>query len=336
MDSGIDVLVTTWDYEYADLISKCPISCRKVARPTKCENHAGSVGSHVMQIIDAFEERAKYVIENVRHVNLVHYIAVDTEHSCRKLTVNLVQEYIEGISLEELRNQRKYFSIRSMAEETLKAISSLHEMDPVLTHGYLNTKSVFLDGSAVCRVADYDLIPYLMYLKGTHKIHEMSDLNAFGLLIKSQNDLLTQCMDDFVKQCCSGHVLSYSKLFEHSFLSNDWYKSHRLIYVNSLIDHFGLEKKLGSGSFGFVLQAKNHMDKRPYALKFIKIPFKNKKELEQMEREVEIISGINHKHVVRYITSWKQTVNLTDLKNFVDDESFTYSQESTDSGSSMK
>lgn len=66
---------------------------------------------------------------------------------------------------------------------------------------------------------------------------------------------------------------------------------------------------LGQGSFGTVFKAKQHVDKKFYALKIISMP-KRKNAYEKFSREAEIMADINHKHVVRYITSWKQTVNL--------------------------
>ncbi|XP_031628384.1 eIF-2-alpha kinase GCN2-like [Contarinia nasturtii] len=91
-------------------------------------------------------------------------------------------------------------------------------------------------------------------------------------------------------------------------------------YRNALLEQFEIEKWLGGGSFGDVFQAKYHTDQRPYAIKFIEIPQNDKKDLEHMEREVEILRSINYRYIVRYITSWKQFVNFTELNKYTDEE----------------
>lgn len=241
----------------------------------------------------------------------------------------LVQEYINGISIKQLCSEGKNPSLNVIAKETLNAITYLHEMNPVVTHNYLNDGSIFLDKSGVCRIADYDLVPYLMYLKGTHKMHEVNDLQALGHLIKSLEELITESKNDFIEQCCSGRVLSHAKLSQHSFLSNGWVKNYQPYQRISSLEKFDIKKKIGSGSFGCVLQARR--GKKSYAIKLIRIQSKENKEFEQMEREVEIISGIQHENVVGYVHSWRETVNLAALENYIDDDDFLQSEESSES-----
>lgn len=254
----------------------------------------------------------------MRYIDAIHY----SDFPSDRRTLYLVQEYIDGESIRSLRNRGKMPNIASIAKEILLAISYLRDMHIPITHGYLNEKSIFLDKSGKCRVADFDLIPYLMYLKGTHEIHQRSDLDTLGLMLQTQSQQVVQTMNNFINQCCSGRVFSYSKLMKHPFLSNEWCQTSAILHEQkqSLLEHFDIEKQLGSGGFGDVLQAKHRTDKRSYAIKFIEMPNKSKKELEQMEREVEIISGITHKHVVRYITSWKQKINRSELRKYIDDD----------------
>lgn len=120
-------------------------------------------------------------------------------------------------------------------------------------------------------------------------------------------------------------------MLNHPFLSNDWVKNGT-IYGKSLLEHFNIEKWLGGGRYGVVLQAKHNTDMRSYAIKFIEVP-NDKKELEQMEREAKIISQTNHRNIVRYITSWKQPVNITELNKYIEDEYMMETSESTTSNS---
>lgn len=330
MNSGQHSVITIWEFDVMDLAYKCPISCNKVARPTICQNHhvLDRIFSldHLFKILNEFIERAQFIIKAAKHRNLVRYTGFDVQLSTHKLSVYLVQECINGISIKNLCSKGKNPSIPIVAKETLSAIAYLNEMDPVVTHNYLNDGSIFLDRFGVCRIADYDLVPYLMYLKGTHKMHGINDLQALGYLIESLKKHIMKSTDDFIEQCCSGRVFSHAKLSEHSFLSNDGFKNYRPEHCNNSLKTFDIEKKLGSGSFGHVLQAEQ--GGKSYAIKLIKIPSKENKEFEQMEREVEIISGMQHKNVVEYVDSWKETVNLDALKNHIDVDEFLKSQES--------
>lgn len=84
---------------------------------------------------------------------------------------------------------------------------------------------------------------------------------------------------------------------------------------------------------GDVFQAKYNTDQRLYAIKFIKAP-DNSKDLEHMQREVDIMSSINYRYIVRYTTSWKQLVNFSELYEYIDDEESTSSSDA-DSNSQL-
>lgn len=303
---------------------KCPMSCLKIARPDRCTGHGNATPE---MIKNEFENKAKFLIENAKHDNLVKYLNVKCELWNGVLTVFLVQEYVVGKSIKYLCEQNTSPNINFVAEGILQAITFLHKMDREVKHGYLNQSSIFLDESAMCRVADYDLIPYLMYLSGRHSMHKTSDLYALGTLVQSLNDIIMQTTKNFIDQCHSGKVLTHSQLLQHSFVSNAWMKNPKSTCKNTLLEHFDIEKKLGAGAFGIVLQAKKRKDKKSYALKFI-VPTKYKKELEQIAREVEIHSKLCHRNIARYITSWKQCINLTELKNYAEDDGFIDDDES--------
>ena len=57
-------------------------------------------------------------------------------------------------------------------------------------------------------------------------------------------------------------------------------------------------KRLGKGGFGEVVQVKNNLDGRFYAIKKIKL--KKGQDLGRIMREVKTLSRMQHRHVLRY------------------------------------
>lgn len=318
-----------WKYNINALRKKCPMSCLKISKPGNCIGH----GESAHQIIKKeFEDHAKKMIQNCNHKNLVRYLDVSC-HLCQdELTIFLVQEYVKGKSIELLCGQNMFPNISFVARSILDCIDCLNGMD--VNHGYLKEKSIFLDETAVCRIADFDLIPYLMYLGGNHNMHEESDIHALGLLVESQNEFIKRYTKNFIDQCQSGKVLTHEQLLNHSFVSNSWIKSSKSVKKNIMVENFIIEKKLGSGAFGVVLQAKNKLNKKVYALKFIKCN-SYKKEQEQIDREAVIHSKLKHKNIVCSVTSWKQSINLSELLNDINDDGFMEDDLSGDESSSI-
>lgn len=199
----------------------------------------------------AFEDRAKFLIQKVYHRNLVRYTSMRCTIYYDTFYVILEQEYVNGMSIKSICENGELPNVPAVAKNVLLAIKYLHNMNPEITHDYLKSESIFLeDGSAVIRVADYDLIPYLMYLNGNHDIHKINDFNALGLLVQSFDEIISKSTADFVDKCCSGRVLNHSQLFQHSFLSNDWVKNRATFHGSAVLKDFEIEKWLGGGSFG--------------------------------------------------------------------------------------
>lgn len=86
---------------------------------------------------------------------------------------------------------------------------------------------------------------------------------------------------------------------------------------------FVIERRLGRGAFGRVLQAVNRMDRQQYAVKVIPLPRKRRKKHatagdrgdaeigagrlqldRKLMREVTTLSRLTHPHVVRYFNAW--------------------------------
>lgn len=161
-----------------------------MARPDECEVHSHGNDATAHLIVKEFEQRAESLIAKANHPNLVRYLGVSCGIRYDEFTVCLMQEYIEGESIKSLCEKNKLSSVASIAKEVMEALQFLHKMNPEVTHDYLKNESIFLDKFGVIRVADFDLIPYLMYLNGNHNIHEVNDFEAMGLLIQSLSDTI--------------------------------------------------------------------------------------------------------------------------------------------------
>ncbi|EKM52933.1 uncharacterized protein PHACADRAFT_259100 [Phanerochaete carnosa HHB-10118-sp] len=62
---------------------------------------------------------------------------------------------------------------------------------------------------------------------------------------------------------------------------------------------------LGRGAFGSVVKARNKMDSRIYAVK--KIRLRTNQNDQKIFREVDTLSRLNHRYIVRYYTTWIET-----------------------------
>lgn len=313
---GQDVFITTWEIDLELIDEKCPIDCKEISDECQCQHDA--------EIVEAFETRAKYIIENVKHTNLVRYLDVNCEIMDDILTVDLVQEYVDGPSVRDLCEQGILPTLAPIAERLLKTISYLHIMDPKITHGYISDGSIFLGKSAVYRVADYHLVPYLMYLQGTHYMPTTTDFHALGSLIESKNKIVQHFARDFIEKCHSNQSTCWD-LLNHEFLSNAHIGEANTIYDGPFLNHFEIEKILGSGSGGIVIKAKPPNGRESFAFKLIELPSGSKGQYGRVKREVELISQIEHENVVKYITSWEQTVNISELGLNVDESDSFYS-----------
>ena len=70
---------------------------------------------------------------------------------------------------------------------------------------------------------------------------------------------------------------------------------------------------LGAGAFGTTYKARNRTDNREYALKAIKLGAAiTPEERARVLREVEVLSGVNDEHVVRYYLAWVEKGDMAD------------------------
>lgn len=317
-----EIFVTKWVFHEKEIRSKCPMSCKNIAKPDKCKDHREK--DCLRDIYLEIHRKYEYLTSlypSFKHLlkyNFICSMKKDTKH-----IIYLGQEYTYGRSIKELRDDRKLPKVKNIANGIIHALVLLQRAEKAITHGYLNERSIFLDKDNCYRIADYDLIPYLMYLKGTHLIHKVNDFEALGSIV-SDFGIESNAAQDFINVCRSGKVFSLAELRQHPFLENTRMNQTNMskpINKEHLLENFGIEKKLGAGSFGIVVQAKNHTENKSYAFKLINISTEKKKYVEQMEREAKIMSDrCNNRHTVKYITSWKQAFNISDLHEYIDDE----------------
>lgn len=74
------------------------------------------------------------------------------------------------------------------------------------------------------------------------------------------------------------------------------------VLSSDMLKHFEIVKKIGEGAYGSVYKIKSKTDKKEYALKFV--PLRTDQDEERINREVEVLSQLQHANIVRYHTSW--------------------------------
>ncbi|KIJ54354.1 hypothetical protein M422DRAFT_73814 [Sphaerobolus stellatus SS14] len=76
---------------------------------------------------------------------------------------------------------------------------------------------------------------------------------------------------------------------------------------------------LGSGGFGRVVKARNRLDGRIYAVKKIKL-LRSSNDDEKIFREVKLLSRLQHRHIVRYYTTWLETEGVSSDSSDADED----------------
>ena len=87
-------------------------------------------------------------------------------------------------------------------------------------------------------------------------------------------------------------------------------KGNKNVKVGSKLSDFTLEKKLGKGNFGDVYLVTSKLTKKVYALKEIKGDDYNENQRLEVEKEIKLLEVLNHPHVIKYFTSFKENGNF--------------------------
>lgn len=318
-----EVFLTTWSFNVNEIRTKCPINCDKIYK--FCTRKHDDINT----LIKAFRERANYLIQNVDHRNLIRYIDVSCTESNGMLTIHLLQDYIEcAKSVRELSNNGILPDLPPIAEWLLKVIAYLERMNPKIDHGFINDGSIFVDNLGVYRFADFNLVPYLMFLKDTKRFSGTSDLKALGSFIHHENITVQQCSEDFIAKCYSDEKCCFQELLAHAFLSNVHIGEATSTYNGPLLNQFRNIEVLGKGIGTCVIQVEQPANGEFFALKIIKIPIASKGNYTKIRREIDLIPEISHKNVVRYLANWEQTIDMNELRISFEEDEYAYSSAS--------
>jgi len=87
-------------------------------------------------------------------------------------------------------------------------------------------------------------------------------------------------------------------------------KGNKTLKVGSKLSDFNIEKKLGKGNFGDVYLVTSKLTKKVYALKEIKGDDYNNNQRLEVEKEIKLLELLNHPHVIKYFTSFKENGNF--------------------------
>ncbi|KAJ2815705.1 eukaryotic translation initiation factor 2-alpha kinase, partial [Coemansia furcata] len=78
---------------------------------------------------------------------------------------------------------------------------------------------------------------------------------------------------------------------------------------------------LGKGGFGSVVKARNKIDGRYYAIKKIKLDARDTEGNKKIFREVTTLSRLHHQNVVRYYTTWVETLDVPQMEDIPEEAS---------------
>ena len=97
--------------------------------------------------------------------------------------------------------------------------------------------------------------------------------------------------------------------FRHN-LEREIEKNHQKCLIkipSSLLENYELNSKIGVGGFGIVFKATNKLDEKICAIKLISFQVKDQtnEDLQDLLKEVRILSKLKHEYIINYITSMK-------------------------------
>lgn len=88
-------------------------------------------------------------------------------------------------------------------------------------------------------------------------------------------------------------------------------KGNNKVNVGTKLSDFDIEKKLGQGHFGSVCLVKSKKTNKLYALKEIRGEIFNDNQRKEVEREIKLLEDLNHPHIIKYFTSFRENGNFT-------------------------
>ena len=90
------------------------------------------------------------------------------------------------------------------------------------------------------------------------------------------------------------------------------------IDVGNKLSDFIIERKLGEGHFGSVNLVISQKTNKLYAMKQIKSSmYSNQQEYLEVEREVKLLENLNHPHIIKYFSSFKENNDLYIVTEYI-------------------
>ncbi|CAK8677764.1 unnamed protein product [Clavelina lepadiformis] len=203
-----------------------------------------------LKTISTVEQELQSLVK-LSHNNIVAYLSMKTTHCEDCIEINILQEYVKGISLQhKLDNKEKVplDVLRSYTEQMLFALDYLHSKSVV--HKQFKASSVFLDANGKIKVADYSIGKRLVDLYNESRIEQpgvrfsddriparsskKGDLMRLGIVILSLaqgsnvldyppevSSSFPRCFYNFLEKCLVVEDrlrLSASELLDHDFI----------------------------------------------------------------------------------------------------------------------
>ena len=94
-------------------------------------------------------------------------------------------------------------------------------------------------------------------------------------------------------------------------------KGNKKLNVGNQLSDFEIEKKLGQGHFGSVCLVKSKITNKLYALKQIRGEIFNDNQRKEVEREIKLLEDLNHPHIIKYFTSFRENGNFYIVTEYI-------------------
>ena len=95
-------------------------------------------------------------------------------------------------------------------------------------------------------------------------------------------------------------------------------KGVKKVNVGTKLSDFKIERQLGSGHFGSVQLVRSLITNKLYAMKEIKgSAYKTEEQKKEVEREIKLLENLDHPHVIRYFTSFRENDNFYIITEYI-------------------
>ncbi|KAI6215243.1 Non-specific serine/threonine protein kinase [Aphelenchoides besseyi] len=251
---------------------------------------------------------------------------------------------VDGV-LQSLLKTSKDTLLPQIANHLICGLKTLHEFR--VAHGDLNLNTIWVRSDRTSDILhfchSFGHITEEAVRRRRVSVHSLRlrDLKSLGSVLSEINErdkssfTNQECLKDFVSQCnlSEAHVQTLSN---HRFLYLSFPASPRnedgsmsftpnptaaLKQSGRLLKEYHVINYIGRGGFGEVFLARNKLDGNNYAIKRIPLTNVPWKQIERIKNEVALCSKITDVNIVRYFSSWLETITLDANETDVSSES---------------